>query len=126
MMNGSGKSPPVIVAVNPANSPERSGEEWGERRAGTEEKAFEPATPRTLNRPGVPQGLERLRQAARPRRKWRFTALPPHIDPALLAPAFCEGKRAAAVGGDGMTWRAYEADLASHLVDLHTRVHRGS
>jgi RNA-directed DNA polymerase len=87
---------------------------------------LEPATPRTLNRTSVPQGLERLRQAARQGRKERFTALLHHIDPALLATAFFELKRAAAVGVDGMTWRAYEADLASHLVDLHTRVHRGS
>jgi RNA-directed DNA polymerase len=126
MMNGSGKSHPVIVAVKPANSPERSGEERGERRAGTEGKALEPATSRTLNRSGVPQGLERLRQAAKQRRKERFTALLHHIDPDLLATAFFELKKAAAVGVDGMTWRAYEADLESHLCDLHTRVHRGS
>jgi RNA-directed DNA polymerase len=82
--------------------------------------------PRTLNRTSMPDGLERLRQAARQGRKERFTALLHHIDPALLRTAFLELKRAAAVGVDGMTWRAYEADLESHLVDLHTRVHRGS
>jgi RNA-directed DNA polymerase len=126
MMNGDGKSYPVIVAMKPANAPERSVGEWGERRAGTEGKALEVDTPRTPSRTGVPQGLERLRQAARQRRKDRFTALLHHIDPALLRAAFLELKRAAAVGVDGLMWRVYEADLESNLADLHARVHRGA
>ena len=35
-------------------------------------------------------------------------------------------KRSAAPGVDGVTWHHYEEDLEAKLIDLHTRVHRGS
>jgi hypothetical protein len=66
-----------------------------------------------------------LRQAARQRKKERFTALLHHIDPALLRTAFYAIKRDAAPGIDGMTWEACEADLDRRIEELHARVRMG-
>jgi group II intron reverse transcriptase/maturase len=74
----------------------------------------------------VSQALERIRQAARQRRKEKFTTLLHHISTAHLGQAFLELKQDAAAGVDGLTWRDYEADLEHHLEDLHARVHRGA
>src|SRR5205085_3026163 len=44
----------------------------------------------------------------------------------MLRTAFFALKRDAAPGIDGLTWRAYEADLDRRIEDLHDRVHRGA
>ena len=72
------------------------------------------------------QGLDRIRQAARQRRTERFTALYHHLSPPMLRTAFFALKRDAAPGVDGLTWRAYEADLDRRIADLHERVRRGA
>jgi group II intron reverse transcriptase/maturase len=72
------------------------------------------------------QGLERIRQAARQRKKERFTALLHHISIDLLGEAFGDLKANAAPGVDGLTWRDYEQNLERNLEDLHARVHRGA
>jgi group II intron reverse transcriptase/maturase len=74
----------------------------------------------------VAQALERVRQAARQRKKERFTALLHHISIDCLRMAFFALKRDAASGIDGLTWPTYEADLDRNLTDLHERVHRGA
>jgi len=74
----------------------------------------------------VSQGLERVRQAARQRKKEKFTALLHHVTTDLLREAFYALKRKAAPGVDGLTWQDYEAELEDHLQDLHARVHRGA
>jgi group II intron reverse transcriptase/maturase len=74
----------------------------------------------------VSQALERIRQAARLRKKERFTALLHHINPESLRNAFHALKQEAAAGVDGVTWQGYAADLESNLNDLHGRVHRGA
>src|SRR5207249_11713590 len=66
------------------------------------------------------------RQAAKARKKERFTALLHHIDLDLLRLSFYALKRTAAPGADGVTWQDYEANLESNLQDLHARVHRGA
>jgi group II intron reverse transcriptase/maturase len=78
------------------------------------------------NRGGVTQALERIRQAARQRKKERFTALLHHINPELLRNAFYALKQEAAAGVDGLTWQGYAADLENQLNDLHGRVQRGA
>jgi len=83
-------------------------------------------THRALNRERVTQALDRLRQAAKQRKKERFTALLHHVNPNSLRQAFLALKRDAAPGVDGMTWREYEAELEPRLADLHGRVHRGA
>jgi group II intron reverse transcriptase/maturase len=74
----------------------------------------------------VSQALGRIRQAARQRRKERFTALFHHISTDLLEEAFSELKEDAAPGVDRLTWKDYEADLERNLEDLHDRVQRGA
>ena len=72
------------------------------------------------------QALARIRQAARQRKKEKFTALFHHVSIDHLAEAFSELKENAAPGVDGLTWRDYEQDLERNLEDLHARVHRGA
>jgi retron-type reverse transcriptase len=73
----------------------------------------------------VTQALDRVRQAARQRKKDRFTTLLHHVNTASLREAFYALKRRAAPGVDGLTWQDYEADLERRLRDLHNRVHSG-
>jgi RNA-directed DNA polymerase len=125
-MNGREKSGPVVVAVNAPNKAGRPAAEARERRTGTEGKASQHGRHGALNRAGVSQALERLRQAARQRKKDRFTALLHHVNLDSLREAFYALKRDAAPGVDGTRWREYEADLEPRLADLHGRVHRGA
>ncbi|MCW2236018.1 group II intron reverse transcriptase/maturase [Azospirillum canadense] len=126
MMHGREKSDPAIVAMKPTNKAGRPAAEPGERRAGTKGNAGQQSTRRAQNRESVSQALDRVRQAARHRKKERFTALFHHLNPDLLRLAFFALKRNAAPGVDGLTWQDYEADLELRLQDLHDRVHRGA
>jgi group II intron reverse transcriptase/maturase len=74
----------------------------------------------------VTQALDSVRNAARQRKKERFTALLHHVNQNTLREAYYALKRDAAPGVDGLTWADYEADLEPRLVDLHGRVHRGA
>ena len=61
-------------------------------------------------------GLERVRKAARERRKEKFTALLHHIDVELLRRwSYAQLKREAAPGVDGVTWKDYGEDLEAKL-----------
>jgi len=126
MMHGREKSDPAIVAVKPTNKAGQPDAELVEPRAGTKGKAGQQSTRRAQNRESVSQALDRIRQAARHRKKERFTALFHHISLDLLRMAFLDLKRNAAPGVDGLTWQDYEADLDRNLTDLHDRVHRGA
>jgi group II intron reverse transcriptase/maturase len=97
-----------------------------ERRAGAEGNANQQSTHRTQCRERVTQALGRVRQAAKARRKERFTALLHHVNIDLLRLSFYALKRNAAPGVDGVTWQDYESDLESNLQYLHARVHRGA
>src|SRR2546427_5569832 len=120
------KSDSAIVAGKPTNKAEQSVAEPVEPRAEAEGNANQQSTRRAQDRESVSQALERVRQAARQRKKEKFTALLHHINVDLLREAFFALKRDAAPGVDGMTWRTYEADLDRNLTDLHSRVHRGA
>jgi RNA-directed DNA polymerase len=100
--------------------------EWVEPRPGTEENAGQQSTHRAQDRARVTQALDRVRQAARQRKKERFTALLHHVSVDTRRVAFYALKRRAAPGVDGVTWQDYEAELESRLRDLHDRVHRGA
>ncbi len=126
MMHGRGKSDPAIVAVKSTNKTGQPVAESVERRAGAEGNVDQQSTPRTQIRKRVTQALDRVRQAARQRKKERFTALLHHVNIESLKRAFYALKRRAAPGVDGMTWQEYEADLEVRLEDLHGRVHRGA
>jgi RNA-directed DNA polymerase len=126
MMHGRGESDSATVAGKPTNKAERSAAEPVEPRAEAEGNASQQSTGRAQSRETVSQALERIRQAARQRKKEKFTALLHHISIELLGQAFFELKEDAAPGVDGLTWRTYEADLDRNLTDLHARVHRGA
>jgi RNA-directed DNA polymerase len=126
MMHGREKSDSAIVARKPTNKAGRPAAEPVERRAGTEGNADQQSTHRAQDRASVSQALERVREAARQRKKERFTALFHHLSIAMLRTAFFALKRDAAPGIDGLTWRDYEADLDRRIEDLHGRVQRGA
>ena len=126
MVHGRGKSDPAIVAVKPTNKAGQPDAEPAEPRAGAEENVGRRRTPRAQNRERVTQALDRVRRAARQRKKERFTALLHQVNPDTLRLAFYALKRRAAPGVDGVTWQDYEADLEPRLADLHDRVHRGA
>ncbi|WP_441624501.1 MULTISPECIES: group II intron reverse transcriptase/maturase [unclassified Cupriavidus] len=126
MMNGREKSDSAIVATKPANKAWKRAAEWVEPRAGTKGNTGQPHTRRAQNRASVSQGLERVRQVARQRKKERFTALLHHITVDRLRESFCALKRNAAPGVDGVTWRYYEAGLEEHLRRLHAQVQSGA
>lgn len=79
-----------------------------------------------LSRGSVSQGLDRVRSAARQRKKEKFTALLHHVTVELLRDAFLALKRRAAPGVDGVTWQKYEVHLEGNLRELHAKVHSGS
>jgi RNA-directed DNA polymerase len=126
MMNDREKSDCVIVAGNPTNKAVQAAAEPGEQRAEAKGNTDRQSTRRAQDRESVSQALDRVRKAARQRKKERFTTLLHHVSPELLRMAFHELKRNAAPGIDGLTWRDYEADLDRNLTDLHDRVHRGA
>src|SRR6516164_7849093 len=114
------KSDPAIGAGKPTNKAEASAHaEHGvsdaaepvEQRAGAKGNADEQSMHRTQGRERVSQALDRVRKAARLKKDEKFTALLHHINLDLLREAFYALKRDAAPGVDGVTWRAYEADL---------------
>jgi RNA-directed DNA polymerase len=126
MMNGQEKSDPAIVAVKSPNKAGSPVAEATEPRAGTKGNVGQQSTHRAQDRARVTQALDRVRKAARLRKKERFTALLHHVNVDTLRTAFYALKRKAAPGVDGMTWQDYEAELEPRLRDLHSRVHKGA
>jgi RNA-directed DNA polymerase len=120
------KSDSGIVAMKPTNKAGRPAAEPVERRPETEGNVEQQSTHRTQGRERVTQALNRVRQAARQRKREKFTALLHHIAVDTLRMAFYALKRKAAPGVDGVTWEDYEADLEPRLADLHGRVRRGA
>ena len=126
MMDGQEKSDPIVVAMKPAKPAAQAAGELVERRVGAEGNADQDGTSRTPSRTSVFPGRDRIRQAARQRRKEKFTALLHHVDVALLRWSYDQLGRAAAAGVDGVTWKDYGEGLEAKLLELHARVHRGS
>ena len=120
------KSDSVVVAGKPTNKAERSAAEPVEPRTGTKGNADQQSTRRAQDRESVTQALERVRQAARQRKKEKFTSLLHHIDPTMLRTAFNAIRRDAAPGVDGETWVDYEKDLDRRIDALHSKIHRGA
>src|SRR6202158_3531243 len=121
MTHGREKSDSAIVAGKPTNKAEQSAAEAVEPRAEAEENVSQQSTSRAQNRENVSQALDRIRQAARQRKKEKFTALFHHLTIDLLEHAFDELKKDAAAGVEGLTWKEYDANLACNLEVLHAR-----
>ncbi|MGO9769035.1 MAG: maturase, partial [Roseiarcus sp.] len=98
MMNEDEKSDPAIVAMKLANKAERSAAERVEPRAGTEGNADARNTFRAQNREDVSQSLDRVREAAKQRKKEKFTTLLHHVNVDALRDAFYALTRKAAAG----------------------------
>ena len=122
MMHEGEKSDSVVVAGKSPNKTGQPAAEAMERRTETKENTNQQSTRRAQNRESVSQALERIRKAAKQRKKERFTALFHHLTIDLLRLSFLALKRDAAPGADGVTWQDYEADLERKLADLHARV----
>ena len=88
MMHEHGKSDSAVGAVKPANKAERSAAELVEQRAGTKGNADQQSTRRAQERESVSQALGRIRQAAKQRKKEKFTTLFHHISVELLRLSF--------------------------------------
>jgi len=112
--------------VKPANNAERSAAEPVEPRTGTKGNADQQSTRQAQDWESVSQALARIRQAAKLRKKERFTSLLHHVSVDLLRLSFFALKKDAAPGVDGLAWRDYETNLEGNLEDLHDRVHRGA
>ena len=127
MTHRGGRSDPGIVAVKPANKAEPSAAELVEPRTGTKGNADQQSTRQAQDWESVSQALARIRQAAKLRKKERFTSLLHHVSVDLLRLSFFALKKDAAPGVDGLAWRDYETNnLEGNLEDLHDRVHRGA
>ena len=125
-MHDTEKSDFGIVAVKPTNKAGRPVAELVEPRPRTKGNAEQQRMHRTRGRARMSQSLDRVRTAARLRKKDRFTALFHHIHVDTLRAAFYALRRRAAPGVDGMTWQDYEEGLEPRLADLHNRVQRGA
>jgi RNA-directed DNA polymerase len=115
-----------VVPAKQPNKSEPSPAEAVEGRPQTKENTQEPNLCRTPSRESGPNGLARVREAARKDSKQRFTALLHHVSIDLLRASYHSLKKEAAPGVDGMTWSDYGEDLGARLTDLHGRVHRGA
>ena len=88
MMHEREKSDFVVVAGKSPNKTGRAAAEATERRTEAKENANRQRTRRAQNRESVSQALERVRIAARQRKKERFTALFRHLTIDLLRLSF--------------------------------------
>src|SRR6266852_2550304 len=116
----------VVVPLSQPNKEGPPSAEVGEGRTQTEENIVPSHMHPTQSGKRMSQGLNGVRQVARERKQERFTALIHHLTVDLLRDSFFASKRKAAPGVDGVTWQEYETGLEDRLVDLHSRVHRGT
>jgi RNA-directed DNA polymerase len=125
-MNGNGESYSGVVPTKQPNESQGGPQEVVEGRPLTKENMGKPNSCRTPSRGNEPNGLDRVRQAAKKDGKLRFTALLHHVNVDLLRSSYHSLKKRAAAGVDGMTWAEYGEDLEVRLTDLHGRIHRGA
>ena len=120
------KSDCAVVPVNRPNKAAIAAAEVGEGRAQMKENIGQPRMPPTQSGNRMSQGLDGVRKAAKERKQERFTSLLHHLTIALLRDSFYALKRQASPGVDGVRWQECESGLEGRLVDLHSRVHRGT
>jgi RNA-directed DNA polymerase len=127
MMDDRGQSDSLVVLRKSPNKAEEPAAEGMEGSGLAKGNSLDSHDGRTQRRTKPPDGLERVRQAAKRDRKQRFTALLHHVyDVDRLRAAYFALKRDAAAGVDGETWRHYGEALETNLQDLTARVKRGA
>ena len=105
-MHEAEKSDQAIVAVKPANNLRATGRGVGGAKGRGQGKCGT-----VTHAPGTGPGKRvtgagpQPREAAKERKKERFTALLHHVDVPMLRTAFHGLRRDAAPGADGLTWR---------------------
>ena len=72
------------------------------------------------------RGLLGVREIAREDKKARFNNLPSHITSDLLQASFFDLKKFALPGIDGVTWAEYADNVEMRIIDLPSRIHRGT
>ena len=125
-MHGHGKSDGCVVPAKPVNKVAHAAAESVEERRPAKGNTDSTTRPGHRAGPGVINGLDRVREAARRDKGARFTALLHHVDLPRLRAAYRALSPKAAAGVDGVTWAAYGQDLEANLRDLHRRLHAGS
>ena len=125
--HASGKSDSLVVPQKRANNagPPTAAESVEERRL-TKENDEQPQRDRTQCRVPRSRGLFGVREAARRDKKMRFNNLLNHVTLELLTASYLDLKKQAAPGIDGVTWVEYSENYEVKIVDLHSRVHRGT
>ena len=121
-----GKSDGRVIPAKLANKATQVAAESAEERRPAKGNTDNTTRPGRSAGPGVTNGLDRVRQAARKDKDARFTALLHHVDLARLRAAYRAINPKAAAGVDGVTWAVYGQDLEANLQDLHQRLHIGS
>ncbi len=112
------KSDSLIVAAKQANNPK--GAESVERRSGAKGNAEQPHMRRTQSRESMSQRLSRVREAAKQRKKERFTALFHLLTVEALEAAFLSLSRKAAAGVDGIRWMDYAGNMKNNITQICT------
>ena len=125
-MHGQGESDRPIRPTKPSNKTGQPAVERTEERGRAKENAGQQNTHRTQRGGSVPNTLDRVRLAARRKRKERFSALFHPITVERLREAFVRIKKSAAPGTDGVTWEQYERGLDGNINELHARLHKGA
>jgi RNA-directed DNA polymerase len=125
-MHGGEESYSGVIPTKQPNKSGRPPAEAVEGRPLTKENMDQPNLYRTQSRESGPNGLDRVRKAAKRDGKLRFTALLHHVTVDLLRESYHSLKKQAAPGVDGVTWEEYGQDLEARLRDLHGRIHRGA
>ncbi|VCZ58686.1 hypothetical protein BANRA_03454 [Klebsiella pneumoniae] len=72
------------------------------------------------------RGCHACGEAAKQRKKERFTALFHLLTVEALEAAFLSLSRKAAAGVDGIRWMDYAGNMKNNITDLHRRLHQGS
>jgi RNA-directed DNA polymerase len=125
-MHEHGKSDNLVVPTKPTNEATKVAEEAVEGRRLAEGNTDSSTRPGRSAGPGVPSGLDRVREVARRDKEARFTALLHHVDLARLWAAYVAINPKAAPGVDRVTWETYGQDLRANLEALLRRVHSGA
>jgi RNA-directed DNA polymerase len=125
-MDEHGKSDNLVVPAKPPNNTGGPVAEVVEGRGLAEGNTDSSTRPGRSAGPGVPSGLDRVREVARKDKEARFTALLHHVDLPRLGAAFAAINPKAASGVDQVTWDAYGQDLRANLEDLLGRVGSGA
>src|SRR5579862_8027988 len=120
------KSDCAVIPVNQPNKGRQLPAEAGEGRAQAGENTAQSRMHLTQSGARMSQGLDGVLKAAREGKQERFTALLHHLSVDLLRDSFYAIQRKATPGIDGVSWQEYEIGLGDRLVDLHSRVHRGT